>query len=90
MPRVQVEHAPALVLLVRDVEAERYRSFAERFLALLRHDAGLGEAEAGIAAAALDALVTSAAEAGARALLGLFEASGQRRAADVLEDWLER
>jgi hypothetical protein len=87
---VRVEHALALLLLIRDVERERYDAFAGRFLAKLRSDAAASLADLGIAAAALAALGERNAEAGARSLLGLLEALGQRRAADVLSDWLAR
>ena len=90
LPRVQVEHALALVLLVRDVERERYASFAARFVAKLRAEAELGESETALAAAALDTLGGPAAEVGGRALLGVLEALEQRRAMQVLEDWLDR
>ena len=90
LPQVQLEHALALVLLVRDVERERYASFAERFVKLLHTEGTLAEPEMKIAAAALEALGTSAAEAGARALLGLFEATGHRRATEILDEWLAR
>jgi hypothetical protein len=81
LPRVQVEHALALVLLVRDVQRERYASFAARFVAKLRDDAEFAESETALAAAALSTLGGPAAEVGAHALIGVLEALEQRRAA---------
>jgi hypothetical protein len=90
LPQVRVEHALALVLLVRDVEHDHYPRFAERLVAKLRADTRVAEWEAALAAAALDVVGGAAPEVGARALLGLLEALGERRAMQVLEDWLAR
>jgi hypothetical protein len=90
MRHVGLDHALALLLLVRDVERDRYDAFAARFLTKLRADARASLADLGIATAALVALGGSSAEAGATSLLGLLEALGERRAARVLEDWLKR
>ena len=90
LPRVRVEHALALVLLVRDVESERYDAFAARFLAKLRSDSHATLDDMAIAGAALAALGRGRAASGARALLGLLETLGEERAAGVLEEWLTR
>jgi hypothetical protein len=90
LPRVGVEHALALVLLVRDVQRERYDAFATRFLAKLRSESRATLDDIAIAVAALAALGGRHAASGARALLGLLEALDERRAAEVLEEWLGR
>ena len=90
LPQVQLEHALALVLLVRDVERDDYARFAARFIAKLRAETELGEREGALITAALEVLGGPAGELGGRALLGILDALDKRRAAQVLEDWLER
>ena len=90
LPHVRVEHALALVLLVRDVQQERYDAFAARFVGKLRSEAQASLDDLSIAVAALAALGGAHAQAGGRALLGLLEALDERRAAEILEEWLDR
>lgn len=70
LPQVQLEHALALVLLVRDVERDDYARFAARFIAKLRAETELGEPEGALITAALEVLGGPAGELGGRALLG--------------------
>jgi hypothetical protein len=89
LPRVTVENALALLLLLRDRDPGRYERAALRFEALMLRELRLSLAEAQVALAALGALGGPDA-AGAGALLGVLEARGERRAVAVLEEWMER
>jgi hypothetical protein len=90
LPRVSVAQALGLTLLLRDADPARYERAALRLEQLLVRELRLSIAEAQVALAALGALGSKDAAAGAGALMGLLEARGERRAVGVLEEWLGR
>ena len=87
LPRVRVQDALALTLLLRDVDPARCERAALRLEQLLVRELRLSLTEAQLALASLVALGGSDAAAGAGALLGLLEVRGERRPAEVLEAW---
>jgi len=91
LPRVSLDDALALCLLLADEDPDRYEHAAVRWHArLCREVPGVTIDEAALALAALGALPGRAGRAGAQSLLAICQRHGLQRAEARLDEWLER
>ena len=91
LPRVSLEDALALCLLLVDEDSDRYGRAAVRWHArLCREVPGVTIDESGLALAALRILPGRGGEAGARALSAICARHGLPRAEGRVDEWLER
>ena len=90
LPRVPLEDALALSLLLLDREPARYEAAAVRWHSRFCREVRPSLADAHLALAALHALAGPRADAAAQALLSLSEGVSQDACAEVLAGWLER
>jgi len=85
------EKAPnGICLLLRDQDPEMYERAALPWHGRICREAKLSMAEADLALAALQALVTTAAPAPAQTLIAICEERGLRQEPEVLDGWLSR
>ena len=90
LPRVYLDDALALCLLLRN-DGERFERAIVRWHARFCLEVpGVGASEAQLALAALRSTARPEYEAGARALIALFEHHGLVAAMEAAERWLER
>jgi hypothetical protein len=90
LPRVPLDDALALCLLLLDREPARYEAAAVRWHSRFCREVRPSLADAHLALAALHALAGPRADAAAQALLALSEGVSQDACAEVLAGWLER
>lgn len=90
LPRVPLEDALALCLLLLDREPARYEAAAVRWHSRFCREVRPSLADAQLALAALHALAGSGADTAAQCLLSLSERAAQDECAEVLAAWLER
>jgi hypothetical protein len=91
LPYVSLEDALELVLLIRNMEPERYARAAARWAARWASELpGVDLAESQLVQAALAKLATHDGRAGAWTLLGLSRERRLRGVEKVLRRWLDR
>jgi hypothetical protein len=90
LPRVPLDDALALCLLLLDREPTRYEAAAVRWHSRFCREARPSLADAQLALAALHALPGSGADVAAQCLQSLSERAGHEECAEVLAAWLER
>ena len=90
LPRVPLDDALALCLLLRDREPGRYEAAAVRWHSRFCREVRPSLVDAQLTLAALHALGGDSADAAAQSLLAVAERSGRDGCAEVLAAWLER
>lgn len=90
LPRVPLEDALALCLLLLDREPSRYEAAAVRWHSRFCREVRPTMPDAQLALAALHALPGPGAEAAAQCLVSLTERASNPACAEVLAAWMER
>jgi hypothetical protein len=90
LPRVPLEDALALCLLLLERDPGRYEAAAVRWHSRFCREVRPSLADAQLALASLHALPGTGVDAGAQCLLALAERASQQGCAEVLAQWLER
>ncbi len=90
LPRVPLEDALALCLLLRDREPARYEAAAVRWHSRFCREVRSSLADAQLVLAALHSMAGPGVDAAAQCLLAVSERASQEACAEVLAEWVER